>query len=97
MMGMKEIKDIVSITAEEYGAERVLLFGSYARGETTNKSDIDLRIDKGKIRGLLQLSGFRIALEDSLNLPVDVLTTDSLDQDFLNRIQGEEILLYEYK
>jgi len=34
MMGMKEIKDIVSITAEEYGAERVLLFGSYARGET---------------------------------------------------------------
>ena len=97
MIGVKEIKDIVSVTAEKYGAERVLLFGSYARGETTLKSDIDLRIDKGKIRGLLQLSGFRIALEDRLQIPVDILTTESLDQDFLNRIRGEEILLYECK
>ena len=97
MIGIEEIKDIVSITAEEYGAERVLIFGSYARGEATNKSDIDLRIDKGRIRGLLQLSGFRIALEDRLQIPVDILTAESLDQDFLNRIQGEEILLYECK
>ena len=94
---VKEIKDIVSVTAEKYGAKRVLLFGSYARGEATHKSDIDLRLDKGKIRGLLQLSGFRIALEDRLSLSVDVLTTESLDKDFLNRIQEEEILLYEHK
>ena len=97
MIGVEEIKDIVSVTAEKYGAERVLLFGSYARGEATHKSDIDLRLDKGKIRGLLQLSGFRIALEDRLDISVDVLTTESLDKDFLNRIQDEEILLYEHK
>ena len=97
MISVKEIKDVVSVTAEKYGAERVLLFGSYARGEAAHESDIDLRLDKGSIRGLLQLSGFRIALEDRLNHPVDVLTTESLDKDFLSRIQGEEILLYEHK
>ena len=38
--------------AKEYGAERVHLFGSYACGDMTGNSDIDLRIDKGSIRGL---------------------------------------------
>ena len=47
-----EIKNIVCPLAKEYGAERVYLFGSYARGESTKNSDIDLRIDKGNIKGL---------------------------------------------
>jgi len=97
MVDINRIKTVVSDTAEQYGAKRVLLFGSYARGEATNKSDIDLRLDKGNIRGLLQLSGFRIALEDKLNLSVDVLTTESLDEGFLDKIKNEEILLYEHR
>ncbi len=49
---IKEIKDIVSPIAKKYGVERVYLFGSYARGEATDKSDLDLRIDKGGLKGL---------------------------------------------
>ena len=44
---VSEIKDIVSRLAKQYGAERIYLFGSYARGDSTPASDIDLRIDKG--------------------------------------------------
>ena len=36
--------------------ERIYLFGSYARGEATKSSDIDLRVDKGSLRGLSALS-----------------------------------------
>lgn len=51
MKQISEIRKFVSKRAEEYGAERVYLFGSYARGEATENSDIDLHIDKGRIRG----------------------------------------------
>ena len=90
-----EIRRVVADIANEYGVSKVTLFGSYARGDADNNSDIDLRIDKGRLRGLFQLSGFRIDLEERLGTPVDVLTTESLDEEFLNRIQSEEVMLFE--
>lgn len=91
---ISEIKSIVSRLAKQYGAERVYLFGSYARGDSTPASDIDLRIDKGSIRGF-QLGGLLLDLEASLGVPVDLVPTSSLDQRFLDAIQEDEVLLYE--
>jgi uncharacterized protein len=92
---IEEITNIVRNVAEQYGVERVSLFGSYATGMASLDSDIDLHIDKGRIRGLFQLSGFHLDLEEKLNTHVDVLTTESLSDKFLKQIRGEEILLYE--
>lgn len=91
---INEIRSAVGKLAEQYGAERIYLFGSYARGDARPNSDVDLRIDKGRIRGLFALGGLRSDLEESLGLPVDLLPTDSLDDKFLNLIRNEEILLY---
>ena len=91
---LNEIKAIVSRLAKQYGAERVYLFGSYARGDMTDGSDIDLRIDKGSIRGF-QLAGLLLDLEDSFGIPVDLVPTTSLNQRFLSSIQKDEVLLYE--
>ena len=91
---VSEIKSIVSRLAKQYGAERIYLFGSYARGGSTPASDIDLRIDKGSIRGF-QLGGLLLDLEDSFGIPVDLVPTSSLDQRFLDTIQKDEVLLYE--
>jgi predicted nucleotidyltransferase len=92
---VNEIKNIVSEIAKRYGVERAYLFGSYARGEAKPGSDIDLRIDKGKIEDYFELSGFRLELEKNLNVHVDLLTTGALSESFLKRIYGEEVLLYE--
>ena len=51
-MGLQEIRSVVSRLGHQDGTERIFLFGSYARGDMTDVSDIDLRIDKGRIRGL---------------------------------------------
>lgn len=91
---LSEIRDIVSPLAKQYGAERIYLFGSYARGDYSESSDIDLRIDKGNIRGV-QLGGLLADLEDSLGLSVDLIPTGSLDKHFLEAIQKDEVLLYE--
>ena len=64
-----DIRRVVSKLGEQYGAERIYLFGSFARGEMTEDSDIDLRIDKGRIRGL-ELGGLLLDLEDGLGRPI---------------------------
>ena len=91
---MAEIRDVVSRLAAQYGAKRVYLFGSYARGDMTSGSDIDLRIDKGTIRGL-EMAGRLVDLEDALGTPVDLIPTGSLDDSFLAAIRDDEVLLYE--
>ena len=91
---VEEIKKIVNPIAHEYGVDSMYLFGSYSKGSANEKSDIDVRIDKGKIRSLFALTGFRLALEDALKTPVDLITSDISDKDFLKMIAGEEVLLY---
>lgn len=95
MKQIAEIKATVNKHAKEYGAERVYLFGSYARGDADDNSDIDLRIDRGRIRGGIALAGLLLDLESDLGVNVDLVTTGSLDSDFLEEIKGEEQLLYE--
>lgn len=94
MYNVAEIREIVSPIAARYGVQRMYLFGSYARGDSTPDSDVDLRIDKGSVRGM-QMAFLLSDLEDALRLPVDLLSTTALDARFLQSIRGEEKLLYE--
>ena len=94
MPTIEEIKKTASVVGQQYGVERIFLFGSYVRGDNNENSDIDFRIDKGRIKGLFQLCGFKNKLKDMLGKEVDVLTTQSLDEKFLSHISKEEILLY---
>ena len=91
---VSELRSIISPIAQKYGAERIYLFGSYARGDAHNGSDIDLRIDKGSIRGL-QFAGLLGDLEDALKTPVDLISSAGMDQTFLEAIRHDEVLLYE--
>ena len=97
MKQISEIKEIVNRRAKEYGAERIYLFGSYARGDADETSDIDLRIDRGNIKGGFALAGLLLDLEADLGTSVDLVTTGSLNAEFLDMIKGEEQLLYEAK
>jgi len=92
---MEEIKRISAPIAQKYGVKKMALFGSYARGEQKKTSDIDFWIDKGEIKGYFRLAGFQRELEENLLVPVDVLTTGALSDEFLERIKNEEIIIYE--
>jgi hypothetical protein len=92
---IEELRQRIAPIARAHGVARVCLFGSYARQSATPESDIDLKIDKGDLRSLLQLSDFRLAVEDCLQRPVDIITSTSTDHAFLREIEQEEVLLYE--
>lgn len=89
-----EIKKIASVIAKDHGVERMFLFGSYARGDAREGSDLDFRIDKGSLRGLFALGGLYADLEDAFGVHVDLITTDSLDEAFKNEIASEEVMIY---
>ncbi|MCL1946418.1 MAG: nucleotidyltransferase domain-containing protein [Chitinivibrionia bacterium] len=91
---IEEIRQIVIPIVKQYGVKRAYLFGSYARGEAKAKSDIDLRIDAGKIKSYFKLAQLYGDLEDSFKTKVDLLTTCALEDKFLKRIEKEEVLLY---
>ncbi|MGI6765602.1 MAG: nucleotidyltransferase family protein [Lentihominibacter sp.] len=90
---IEEIQTMIKPIAENFGVERIYLFGSYARGEATPDSDMDFRVDKGKVTGFA-FGGLINAISDTFDKEVDVVTTASLDQDFLRHISEEEVLLY---
>lgn len=92
---IEEIKTIVEPIARKYGVERVYLFGSHACGDATENSDVDLRVDKGSLKGMFALCGLYTEIEEALQMKVDILTTGSLEDAFLHKIQNEEVLLYE--
>ena len=89
-----EIKEKISKVAGQYGVQRAYLFGSYSRGEARPGSDIDLCIEKGKIRTLFELSGFCQDLEEILESKVDVITTTGISDNFKEQIEKEMILAY---
>ncbi len=89
-----QLKSIIGPIARQYGVQSVFLFGSYAGGSARSDSDVDLKIEKGRLKSLLELSAFRLAVEDALQLPVDLVTTQSVDRDFLREIEKNEVLLY---
>ena len=54
MLSVEEIKSYIMPVIEKYPIERVILFGSYARGDASEISDIDLIVDsRGRLRNRL--------------------------------------------
>ncbi len=89
------IKDKTIPIAKKHGISRMCLFGSYARGEANDDSDVDLYVDKGKMTSLIKYMAFVYDLEDELQCHVDVVTTGIKDKIFLDNIQNEGVVLYE--
>ena len=65
------------------GASALYIFGSYARNEASEESDVDVFIEyadkDGKPFNIFDLSRIQLIIEDALDKPVDVLTRDSLE------------------
>ena len=94
-LSIEDIQKAVAPVAKKYGVKRVFLFGSYARGDNTDTSDIDLRCEGGNIYGPWMSNNFQEDMRDLLDVKVDVVSPKSPNSEFLQRISGDHVLLYE--
>ena len=75
---IEEIREKVKPIAEKYGIEKVWLFGSYARGEATENSDVDLLVDRSCVMSLFELGGALEDFKEQLGKNVDIVTVNSM-------------------
>jgi len=84
--------DILKIAAD-HGARNVRLFGSVARGEADADSDVDLLVEFGAERSLMDHAALQVELEDLIGRPVDVITEHGLRPSIRARILVEAVRL----
>lgn len=99
-----EIREIVTPIAKKHGLKAVYLFGSYARGEATAESDVDVLIDRAgsTIKSLFDLGALYNDLTESIGKSVDIVTLDALEQPSYKRhdfgfsanLQREQMRIY---
>ncbi|MDR1620013.1 MAG: nucleotidyltransferase domain-containing protein, partial [Clostridiales bacterium] len=84
---LDELKRKIAPIARKYDIPAVYVFGSYARGEATDESDVDLLISRqgSKIVSLFDLGALYNDLNEELGIGLDLVTEDSLSQDDVKR------------
>ena len=91
---IKEIKSIIKPILQKYGIFDIYLFGSYARGEANNESDVDIYCERGNIKNLIDQENLISELEKSLNKKVDIVfNTSYMDEYFKQQIMEDMIKL----
>jgi uncharacterized protein len=76
-----------------YPIREIGLFGSYARGEQTERSDLDVLVSLGDGIGLFELAGLQQDLSDALGVKVDLVLKDALKRRIGRRILSEAVML----
>lgn len=95
-MGIEELRsrrDEILQVATRHGARHVRVFGSMARGDADEKSDVDFLVEMEKGRSLLDLGGLLMDLQDLLGRRVDVVTEKGLRERIRSRVLREAVPL----
>jgi predicted nucleotidyltransferase len=96
-MTTEAIKKKILPILKRQGVIRAAVFGSFARGEETKNSDIDILVKMAKNKSLLDLVGLKIELEDKLGRDVDVISYGGIHPLLKNIILKEQQIIYESK
>lgn len=94
MLSIPRIRECIAPICKKYPIRKAYLFGSYARGNATEKSDVDLHIE-GDIKSFFMLGGIYSELSDALGTELDLLSRLPESEAFKENLKKDEVLLYE--
>lgn len=97
MITLADISSVASHILPRYDVREAYLFGSFARGEQTPDSDIDLRLACGDSMTFGTLYELSLELEEKLGRKVDIVTNppEHMRQAFRKSIEQDEVCIYE--
>lgn len=92
---IRDIEDLVKPIAQKYKVKEIYLFGSYARGEADESSDLDFLVFGGENFKLTMIFALAEDLRKVLKKDVDVFEINEInkDSDFYNAIMKERLLV----
>lgn len=88
---LKQHRNAILAVAAKHGARNVRVFGSAARGEAREDSDVDVLVAMESGRTLLDLVALSDELEALLGRPVDVVTENGVSPYLRERIYAEAV------
>jgi len=86
-------RDEIRGIALSHRVSNIRVFGSAARGDDTEDSDLDLLVDPTQETTLMDIGAIRLELRKLLGIPVDVLTPKSLPPKFREHVIKEAMPL----
>lgn len=97
MLSIDEIKETLTKYFQQKPISKAWIFGSFARGEQTKESDIDILVDFDKDEYPSLLSHVRMIsdLEELLGIKIDLVPRDQVFSILKPRIESEKQLIYE--
>jgi predicted nucleotidyltransferase len=90
---LNELREAIRSVAFASGATDIRVFGSVARGEEDEQSDIDFLVSLKPGRSLLDLARLELRLEKLLGHPVDVVTINGLREPIRSTAVRESLLV----
>ena len=88
---LAEKREAILKSAADHGVYHVRVFGSVARGEATETSDVDLLVKVYPGRSLLDVGGFLMDMQDLFERKVDVLTDEGLKPRIREQVLREAV------
>jgi predicted nucleotidyltransferase len=89
----KNRESIISILTR-YDAERIAIFGSYARGEAGDHSDIDILVRFARPKSLIQIVQIEEEIRKAIHIKVDLVTEKAVSPYFTGTIHNDETVIY---
>lgn len=87
------LRDNTEDSLSKYKARIRGIFGSFARGEESESSDIDILVDFREGADLFDLVGLSMFLEEKLHRPVDIVPADTIKAEIRDTILKETIYI----
>ena len=101
VLSVDSIRRLIQPVVKRFGISRVFLFGSYARGEATPRSDIDLIIEDCSFEGVFDYIKLKEALSKALGKSVDVVERRAVEENtsrsgrrLRSHIERDQVLIY---
>ncbi len=95
VLTIKQIKERILPVLAKHNIREVYLFGSYARGEAKNNSDVDIYCESGDIKTFIQQGFLEDELKEALGKDIDLIFIGTeLNDSFSKQLEIDKIRLY---
>jgi predicted nucleotidyltransferase len=90
---LEELKSKIIPVLQQHDVIHAAIFGSFARGEEREDSDLDILVEFGEGKSLLDLVGLKLELEEFLGRKIDVVTYNALHPEIREKVLEEQVAI----